>query len=256
MAAPSGFESLIEQLNVPDRKGEWLTLSCHYSWTETLTLSQDEKKEGQLKMWTDLRCWLIPKRDKKRLLGILNEHQFWGNGVMYPEFHGLWLGEYPWAPSMKEILETSRSKDRWIEGIHLNMNIYQTVCGYSNERSNISARLPGPIICQLLNLRWTGNNFEYVTPAGELLAFCYGGKDSKPGFSSPLLVKKEPFLAAVDQAGLEALWAVLSERSCYSSKKEDSIVKRWQITQRLYGFEKGRLCCYSDRAYEIPHIRN
>lgn len=255
MAAPPGFESLIEQPNVPDQRGEWLTLSCHYSWTETLTMTQDEKKEGQLKMWTDLRCWLVSKRDRKCLLEMLKDHQFWGNGVDYPEFHGLWLGEYPWAPSMKEIVETTRSKDRWIDSLNLNVNMYQTVCGYSNERSNISARLPGPVICQLLNLRWTGNNFEYVNPAGELLAFCHGGRTGKPGFGSPLLVKKEPFLAAIDQAGLVAVWAVLSERSCYSYKKQDSIVKRWQITQRLYGFEKGRMECHSDKRYEIPHIQ-
>ena len=202
-------------------------------------MTQDEKKEGQLKMWTDLRCWLIRKEDKKRFLRMIEGHQFWGNGVGYPEFHGLWLGEYPWAPSMKEIIETSCSKDHWIDSLNLSMNMCQTVCGCSNERSNISARLPGPIICELLKLRWTGENFEYVNPAGELLAFCHGGKEGKPDFSSPLLVKKEPFLSAIDQAGLTAVWAVLSERSCYSYKKQDSIVKRWQITQRLYGFEKG-----------------
>lgn len=254
LAAPSGFESLIELPDVPDQHGEWLTLSCHYSWNETLTMTQDEKKEGQLKMWTDLRCWLIRKEDKERFLRMVERHRFWGHGVMYPEFHGLWLGEYPWAPSMKGIVEASRSKDHWIENAMVDVNMNQTVCGYSNERSDISARLPGPIICELLNLRWTGKNFEYVNPAGELLAFCHGDKDGKPNFRSPLLVKREPFLAAIDQAGLTAVWAVLSERSCYSYKKQESIVKRWEITQRLYGFEKGHLHCHSDRQYEIPHM--
>lgn len=253
MASPPGFEFLIEQPNVPNQRGEWLTLSCHYSWTEALMMTQDEEKEGQLKMWADLRCWLVSKKDKKHFLKMLKDHRFWGNGVDYPEFHELWLGEYPWAPSMKEVVEVSRSKDRWIENLNLNMDMYQTVCGYNNERSNISARLPSPLVCQLLNLRWTGNEFEYVNPAGELLAFCPGSKDGKPGFSSPLLVKKEPFLAAIDKAGLVAVWAVLSERSCYSFKKHDSIVKRWQITQRLYGFEKERLKCQSEMRYEIPH---
>ncbi len=127
---------------------------------------------------------------------------------------------------MKEIVETSRSKDRWVDNLNLNVDMYQTVCGYYNERSNISARLPGPIVCQLLTLRWTGNNFEYVNPAGVLLAFCHGGKDGKSDFGSPLLVKKEPFLAAIDKAGLVAVWAVLSERSCYSYKKYMTLLLR------------------------------
>jgi hypothetical protein len=156
---------------------------------------------------------------------------------------------------MKEIVEASCFKDDWIRNAKGDMNMTQTVCGYSNERSDISARLPGPIICELLNLRWTGKNFEYINPAGELLAFCHGGKDGKPSFNSPLLVKKEAFLGAIDKAGLTAVWAVLSERSCYSYKKQESIVKRWEITQRLYGFEKGHLCCHSDRQYDIPHAR-
>lgn len=251
-AAPSGFESLIEQSNVPNQPSEWLTLSCHYSWIETLTMTQDERKEGQLKMWTDVRCWLIRKEDKKRFLQMIERHQCWGNGLDYTGFHKQWLGEYPWAPSVKEIIENSFSTDRWVDSLNLNMDMYQTVCGYNNEQINISARLPGPIICKLLNLRWTGDAFKYVNPSGELLAFCYGGKDGKPGFSTPLLVKKEPFLKAIDQAGLVAVWATLSERSCYSYKKQDAIVKRWQITQRLYEYEKGHLRCHSDRAYEIP----
>jgi hypothetical protein len=255
MAALPGFESLIEQPNVPGRNGEWLTLSCHYTWTETLTMTQDEKNEGQLKMWTDIRCWLIRKEDKNRFLRMIEGHKFWGNGVDYPGFHEPWLGEYPWAPSLKEIIEDSCYTDRWIDKLNLNMNMYQTVCGYSNERSNISARLPGPIICELLKLRWTGENFDYVDPAGEILAFCPAGEEGKPDFYSPLLVKKEPFLSAIDQAGLAAVWAVLSERSCYSYKKQASIVKKWQITQRLYGFQKGCLCCHSDREYEIPLIK-
>jgi len=254
MAAPSGFESLIEQPNVLKRHGEWLNLSCHYGWEETLTMSQDETKEGQLNMWADIRCWLIRKEDKKHFLQRIEGHQFWGNGVDYPSFREQWVGEYPWAPSLNEIIKESCYTDRWIDKLNLNMNIYQTVCGYSNEQSNISARLPGPIICELLNLRWTGENFDYVNSAGELLAFCQGGEGT-PDFRSPLLVKKEPFLAAIDQAGFAAVWAVLSERSCYSYKKQDAIVKRWQITQRLYEFEKGRLRCHSDRAYEIPHSR-
>lgn len=252
MAIPPGFEGLIGQRDVPGQQGEWLTLSCHYSWDETLMVAQDEKKEGTLKMWADLRCWLVRKDDKTRFLRKIEKRQFWGSGLEYPEFY-LWLGEYPWAPSMEGIVETCRSKDHWIRDAKVDM--IQTVCGYNNERSGISARLPGPIICELLNLRWTGKAFEYVNAAGELLAFYPVDKKGLATSGSPLLVKKEPFLAAVDKAGLVAVWAVLSERSCYSYNKQESIVKRWEITQRLYGFEKAGLSCYSHRQYEIPHAQ-
>lgn len=252
MAAPASFESLIEQPNVPNYHGEWLTLSCHYGWEETLTMTQDEKKEGQLKMWTDVRCWIIRKEDKKRFLQMIEGHQFWGHGVDYPQFHEQWLGEYPWASSLKEVVEYCSSADRWIDRLNLDIKMYQTVCGYRNERSDISARLPGPIICELLNLRWASKAFEYINPAGELSAFCPVGEEGKPHFRSPLLVRKEPLLAAIDQAGLTAVWAALCERSCYSAKKRAPIVNKWQITQRLYAFEEGHLRCYSDRAYDIP----
>ena len=202
-------------------------------------------------MWVDLRCWLISKKDKKRFLSEMGKQQFWGNGVQYPEFYEQWVGEYPWAPSMEEIVRACYTKDDWIRRTTVNM--LQTVCGYNNERSGTSARLPGPIICELLKLRWSGNNFDYFNPSGELMAFCPVDKNSNATFKSPLLAKAEPFLSAIDRAGLTAVWAVLSERSCYSYKKQDSIVKKWMITQRLYGFEKNGLVCYGDKQYEIPH---
>lgn len=250
MATPPGFESLIEQPNVPGQQAEWLTLSCHYSWNETLTTTQDEQKEGQLKMWADLRCWLISKKDKKRFLREVEDLQFWGNGLRFPEFYGLWLGEYPWAPSMNEVTKSCYYKDDWVGYTRIGM--IQTVCGYNNERSGISARLPSPIICELLNLRWTGINFEYVNSDGDLLALCPVDKTGLASFGSPLLIKKQSFLAAIEKAGLTAVWVVLSERSCYSYKKQAPIVNKWEINQRAYGFEKGGLTCSTEKKYNIP----
>lgn len=249
MTTPHDFGTLIEPNRSSINQGEWLTLSCHYSWNEILTIAQDEKKEGQLKMWADLRCWLIRKEDTEAFLKQIEDVKFYGQGCDYVEFYEQWLGEYPWAPSLKEISEYCRSTDDWLRETKVSM--FQTVCGYNDERSGSSARLPSPIVCELLGLKWTGGNYDYVDSSGNILAFC----PIKSTQSPPLLVKRDPFLETVDRAGLTPIWAVLSERSCYSYKKHESIVKKWAITQRVYTFKNGKLFCCNDKQYEIPLYR-
>lgn len=53
MTTPHDFGTLIEPNRSSINQGEWLTLSCHYSWNEILTIAQDEKKEGQLALLAD-----------------------------------------------------------------------------------------------------------------------------------------------------------------------------------------------------------
>ena len=246
---PHDFSILIEPNRSPNNQIEWLTLSCHYSWNEILTIAQDEKKEGQLKMWADLRCWLIRREDSKTFLQKIKDIRFYGQGCDYVEFYNKWLGEYPWAPSLKEISEYCRSTDDWLSELRdKKISMFQTVCGYNNERSRISARLPSPIVCELLGLKWTGENYDYVDSSDNLLAFC----PMETTQSAPLLVRRDIFLETVERSGLVPIWAVLSERSCYSYKKHESIVKKWAITQRVYTVKNEKVVCCIDKQYEIP----
>jgi hypothetical protein len=131
--------------------------------------------------------------------------------------------------------------------------MFRTVCEYNNERSGKSAKLPSPAVCQLLKLRWTGETYEYVNSDEEVLVFCPQENERMGADSSTLLVKREPFLSAVEQAGLVAIWAALSERDCFSYKVMNSkpVVKKRGITQRLYSHEKGKLVCHNDLQYQI-----
>lgn len=126
--------------------------------------------------------------------------------------------------------------------------MFHTVCGYNNERSGNSARLPSPIVCELLGLKWNGVNFDYIDSSGNLLAFC----PKETTQSTPLLVKRDIFLKTIEQAEFIPIWAILSERSCYSYKKHESIVKKWCITQRVYTVKNGKIVCCIDKEYEIP----
>jgi hypothetical protein len=165
------------------------------------------------------------------------------------EFYNKWLGEYPWATSLKEISEYCRSTDDWLSELRdKKISMFQTVCGYNNERSGNSARLPSPVVCELLGLKWTGENYDYVDSSDNLLAFC----PMETTQSAPLLVRRDIFLETVERSGLIPIWAVLSERSCYSYKKHESIVKKWAITQRVYTVKNEKVICCIDKHYEIP----
>jgi len=247
---PDDFAMLINHESIPNTSGEWLTLSGHFNWEEKLTLSQDEAIDGQLKMWTNIRCWLIKREEKDRFLEEIGKTKWWGNGLDYPYFSEHWLGEYPWASSMQELRESSRQYiDSWIKDV--SAPSMQTVCGYHNEKANISARLPGPIICDLLKLRWVGEGFKFVDDKGNLAAFC-PEKLNSSGYSTPLLVRETRLLSALNKAGLDVVWAALSERSCYSSESRKAIVSQWAITQRIYLYENDAIICKGSKEYPIP----
>ena len=99
-----------------------------------------------------------------------------------------------------------------------------------------------------MNLIWTGEVFDCKDMNGNIQAFNIRDRES----GSYLFVSREEFLRSIESAGYLPFWAVLSERSCYSSKADRSIVKKWAITQRVYGVEKMQLKCYQDKNYDIP----
>ncbi|MDJ0837683.1 MAG: hypothetical protein QNK37_14300 [Acidobacteriota bacterium] len=249
-ANPESFSPLIEHTD--DSQVDWLNLHNYYKWTEQLSGSQNERVDGKLRMEAEIRCWLIKNEDKATFLRVIKDHEFYGHYGDIPDFFDRSLGEYPWSSSMEEIVRDCRRRSGWLDGVGLPS--YQTVCRYLLEDAGISACLPGPMVCDLLNLRWSGNAFEFTNSENEVIAY-HPAKGVTSIESSPLLIKKDSFLDAAEKAGLVPLWAILSIRDCYSFKgmRSKSIVMKKCITQRVYGFEDAKLKCLHDKAYEEKH---
>lgn len=242
--SPTDFSKLIFSKSIKGYSGSWLTLSGHFNWTEQLNIRKGYKSEGQLKIWTDLRCWLIKKTDKANFLKYIENMQFHGKGLDNPSFYDLCLGEYPWSNNSKEY--DFVITPNWLN--NPSFQVSQVACEYENEKSSISARIPSPVLFDILKISWSGKDFEYIDADNNLIAFCY----NKTNINPVLYIKKKEFLEAVDKAGYIPLWAILCEKSCYNSKLHKSEVKKWGITQNIYCFENEVLEECHNLKYDRP----
>ncbi len=250
-SSPFDQSGVIQPTIVNGLAGNWLNLSCHLTWKEELDVWQDEAKEGTLKMWTDIRCWLLPKENLESFLDKTSDAKFYGNGCDLPELHKGWIGEFPWAPSIVECREYER--EGWLSEIEQSVEL----AAYSayDSRSEVSARIPSPRLCEVMGLTWGGEDYQYIDIEGDLAAISPTTSHFKARHSLPLLVRAEAFLSGLEKTKLSPVWAVLSERSCYSYREHKSIVKIWGVTQRLYGLEHGRVKMLQEHRYEIPLYR-
>jgi hypothetical protein len=250
---PADFTPLISIAMPGERKSDWLVLSGHYTWNEPISATQDRAKDGQLRMWADVRCWLIPTAHRDQFLKDVAQCRFYGSGCDLPSFHDCWIGEYPWSPSTKDNDEWFHG-DRWVEK-SVTTPLVQTFCSFKDERPNHYPRLPSPILFRILDLRWEGEGYDFCNAAGERLATCLFDEDKFVEFGGILVVKKDSFLEAARKSGYTPMWAVLSERSCYSSESDKSIVKKWGLTQTIYEPSGGTLQNCHRLEYDIPLFR-
>lgn len=240
---PLEFDNLIEYHSSFFKNEDYLILAGLFERTEDIPLDYSERDIGKNKMWTDLRCLLIKNDDTKDFLRHMVNVEFHGNGIWNVELGKLWIGEYPWAPDVQRIKENCSFPPEMISEV--SVDVIQTHCEYRNEFYH-NALVPSPQVIEMLGLFWNGNNFSYVDANGEIIATCLSDEHGQIF----LIIKKEHFLKKVKDYGYIPLWATLSEKSCYSYLKEKSIVKKWGITQRIYGFEDKRLMKFHEKYYE------
>jgi hypothetical protein len=251
-AHPENFASLIEFKDPGSLKGDWLTLHGHFNWKENPPIGHNESQHGILKTWVDMRCWLVEKKKRAKFLEQLERTQLWGSGCGTPELHSEWIGEYPWAPSTQNTYGQFFG-DGWISGREA--ELVQTYCSVRDSRPTFSAIVPGPIVFELMNLHWGGEGYDYFSESGELTACCLPYNGSNPQCYGILLIRRDPFLEALEKADLVPVWAMISERDCFSSSGHHSIVKEGGVVQSLYGIRRGRLQEIHRKEDVIPFYR-
>lgn len=254
-ALPNDYINLLKVNGIDGLSGRWLCLSGHYNWDEKLSASQDEAQEGTLKMWTDVRCWLVPKSDREAFLNSVNGVKFNGHGCHTPELDERWIGEYPWGRKMPGV--ESWFEEAWWFGddTQVGGKCYQTCCSFRDERPNFFPRLPAPLVLQIMGLEWSGQNYSYLNEAGELYALYVPLDDAVIDTTGLLVVNEDAFLKACSDADLVPLWGTLSERSCHSYESSCSIVKIWNVNQRIYEHQADGFSEVHRLDYEIPLYR-
>jgi hypothetical protein len=233
-APPEDFRSLIELNQAPERNEEFVVLAGYYHWDEDLPYNKPESDFGRLTMFAHIRSWLVRKEQMSRFLSQVKEIHFWGHGCQIPTMRRGWLGEYPWGGSNKGLRQWCGEQDQWIRQI--NIRTVQSICDYEEMIGGI---LPSPQLCEILNARWAGKDSDFVDETGELVAFSpFLGRDiGRP----PCIVSRKKLYESLQKAGWDIVWAVLGERSCWSSDAGRHIVPKDSQFSAIYHFSGDKI---------------
>ena len=210
VSTPPEFSPLLfPYLNVPEEEHEWLTIAGHYDWVERKPGRFVGEPNGQLKMWANLRSFIVAKDKKEEFIKRVQSLHFYGNGCAFPSAQDGWIGEYPWGGAFGELREHEWS-DALIADVGIPYHI--TVCEWSGG----STLIPSPKICELLRLAWAGDAGKFRTDADHHVAGNVG--QGSPGWTNPCVIRRDLLLAALNKASFDIVWCVVAEKSCWCSE--------------------------------------
>jgi hypothetical protein len=217
----------------PNAQQPWLVLAGHHSWVEPEYELFVSGHRGSLKMWVNVRSFLMRKEDRKCFVARASKKHFYGVGCRFPEEHSGWIGEYPWGKAFAELRYCCEQPDARVEDVGIPYAI--TACDWNGG----STLIPSPQLCDSLGIEWAGAGGTFRDKTGEEIIGHLGGDGADWG--RPLIVRQDSLRTALDAAGLELVWCVLAERSCWCSETT-SIVSNQQLeVSAVYWLDRGSI---------------
>ncbi len=231
IAKPNDFKELIQLSQVPNCTGDFLALAGHYSWEENLPHLKIERDCGRLVMWVHIKSWLVSREHLDGFLKLLKVQHFYGFGCEHVPIRRGWLGEYPWGDAHRKLRSWAEEQDEWLKGIQISAT--QTVCSYENK---VGGFCPSPKLCETLNARWSGKDFEFVDESGTVVAFSPSSLRDKG--TTPCIASRKSLIQTLKQSDLEIVWGVLGERHCWSSERAIHVVPKDAQFSGVFHLEK------------------
>ncbi len=193
-------------------QGRWLVLDGYWSWKEPRILRIRHGWDGRSEMWIHARTWLVNKSDAPGFLGRIRKLNFWGHGIRGVSLGAGWIGEYPYGGAFAEVSKWCEEPDSLTgndEVLHV-----RATCDWDQLGGPV---VPSPKLCDLLKLRWSGENATFVGPAG--VAITTQAPLPNAGETAPCVVDEERLQAGLAQAGLQIVWGIVGERRCWNGEK-------------------------------------
>lgn len=188
------------------------------------------RRRGKLEMWANIRSFLILKKDRSHFIHEANQKHFYGSGVSFPEIHDAWIGEYPWGRAHNELREYCEEPDARVGEV--GVPYWITACDWNSG----STLIPSPRLCEVLGLEWAGTGGEFRAASdGERVVGHLGGDATDWG--RPFLVRRDVLIEAVDAAGMDLVWCVVAERSCWCAETTTHIAGKELEISAIYWLE-------------------
>lgn len=224
---PPDFASLLRlHRGPPNAQHPWLVLAGHHEWVEPEYDRFVSGHRGSLKMWVNLRSFLLRKEDRKDFVARASKKHFYGAGCGFLEEHSGWIGEYPWGKVFTELRHRCKQADARVGDVCIPYAI--TACDWSGG----STLIPSPQLCDALGIEWSGVGATFRNKTGEEIIGHLGGDAADWG--RPLIAHQDSLKTALDSAGIDLVWCVLAERSCWCSETSIHVAKKELEVSAVY----------------------
>ena len=216
------IEPLIAVSN-PDDNSQWLTLEGSYRWEHPEGDSDDEYHYPRRTAHYSLQGYLLQKMHADALYEWMKTQWRATRGFRLPDSHPLYrvfLGEFFWAPAFLYHYVPYHHHDDWVGGEPddtIPHPLLVTTDQYTQEGNSfdcsieetVHVYLPCKRIADMMGLRWNGIEGQFIDAQGRLIAIDPSVHSKGPG---ALLIRREPFLAYLEENGLEILWVITGEK--------------------------------------------
>lgn len=184
---------------------KWLALKGYYGWQ--LKDERDEDSYPYRDIWMHLNSYLIEKGDVKKCWKWATKQDFMGKWMLEGiQYHGLFLGEYPWLlPRMENIEDSSNLPCIMIPTANT------IICNHSfdsYQKGAFNVMVPTPLFFEKNNLAWD-RNFGYINESGKLVFKYSISKSTKP---TVLLIDYEFLSNYLIKNKLALIWTVVAEK--------------------------------------------
>lgn len=211
------FPDIPELFDLSVEDEDWLPLHGIYNW-----IQEEPNSDIEREFFCRIDSVLVENSSCEVLLDSLTDtwvesDEIQSNLIMVPDFIQVFLGEYPWHPSVQDRLEES---GRSIRGS--SMDVKDTVVDLTWEaeydcsiQDSYGMYVPSPYLCQLLGLEWTIDTKEFVqASSGSIrvadLSDVNGLLDR--GDSLSMVAAEEGIVDALEEESLSLIWIVQGEK--------------------------------------------
>lgn len=226
LPAPTDLIDLIR----PHDGSRWLSLETFVRW-QSLGASDDETaRPPRREIWYMLRAYVIRQKDLERFVAWARQQDFTGRWMPEStEVRDAFLGEFYWAPSLNP---TRRLP--WIRSERLPVRVlvpsveYVASLEYDCSRDDsYSILLPAAWLANSLAINWRGQEGEFFSPSGQLVAFDPSVREAGPG---ALLVEREALLSQLAKRNWSIVWTVLGEKRAFLGFAPEHYLGRLDIS--------------------------
>jgi hypothetical protein len=216
----------------PTNNRRWLTLAGYRFWDEQAPYNADKWNHLRRSAWVHFRSWLVKTSERDQFIQSLKGKHFYGNGIELDKSHDGWLGDYPYGKSHSLVIESCAArKRRWLQGD--TTPVISTACHITEK----SLLVPSAQTLGLLSASWSGKGLEYVSPAGEVVAFNPSVLEPGPEF---VLADFENYQKAISAESLSIVWTVLGERHVLGGMSTSSFQGALEFSG-IYWIERGKV---------------